>query len=192
MDEQGQRRLDRPREGTPAIASTRYRHLLGVPGAFAGAVMLATLSTLLWRPHPVLVWNASASSPVGLYAVVRTRELRVGDMAVAWAPDGARRLAAARRYLPLDVPLVKRVSAAAGARVCGAGSSVLINGRLAARRRVRDRLGRPMPWWPGCRILRPGEFFLLSPRTPDAFDGRYFGITSSNQIVGKASLLWPR
>jgi type IV secretory pathway protease TraF len=111
---------------------------------------------------------------------------------VAWAPAPARRLAAARHYLPAAVPLVKRVAAAPGDRVCATRETIFVNGRLAALRRLRDPSGRPMPWWSGCRVLRQGELFLLSPDTPDAFDGRYFGISGSSQIVGKAKLLWAR
>ncbi|HET7575627.1 MAG TPA: S26 family signal peptidase [Sphingomicrobium sp.] len=159
-------------------------------GAVAAAAGIA--STLLWPPRPVLLWNASPSSPIGLYAVTSFGRIAAGDTIVAWAPASARRLAAARNYLPFNVPLVKRVAAAPGGRVCATRMTIFVNGRPAALRRVRDPSGRPLPWWSGCRLLRPGELFLLSPDAPDAFDGRYFGVTSSSQIVGKARLLWPR
>ena len=148
--------------------------------------------TLFWPPRPVLVWNASASSRIGLYAVLSRGQLRVGDTAVAWAPASARRLAAARHYLPASVPLVKRVAAVADDRVCARRRTIVVNGRSVALRRARDSSGRQMPRWSGCHVLRPGELFLLSSNAPDAFDGRYFGVTSSSQIVGKARLLWPR
>ena len=141
---------------------------------------------------PLLVWNATASSRVGLYAVTPFAGPRIGDTVVAWAPDGARRLAADRQYLPADVPLVKRVAAVAGDRVCAKGGAMSINGRAAALRRSRDPSGRLMPWWTGCRVLGPGEAFLLSPAAPLAFDGRYFGVSGPGQIMGRARLIWPR
>jgi conjugative transfer signal peptidase TraF len=139
----------------------------------------------------VLLWNGSASSRIGLYAV-GSGDVRVGDTAVAWPPDKARRLAASRHYLPATVPLVKRVAAAEGDRVCAAGTGILVNGRRAARRRERDPSGRPLPWWSGCKLLQTGELFLLSPGSPGAFDGRYFGITRPAQLIGKARLLWAK
>lgn len=159
-----------------------------------GALLAATAiaSTLLWPPRPLLLWNASASSPVGLYAVTSSSQIGVGDMAVAWPPAPVRQLAAARHYLPARVPLVKRVVAGPGDLVCAKRSTIFVNGRLAVRRQARDPSDRRMPWWSGCRLLRPAELFLLSPNAPDAFDGRYFGVTKSHEIVGKASLLWPR
>ena len=46
----------------------------------------------------VLVWNASASAPVGFYRVQAGGPIDRGDMVVAWTPEPARSLAARRRY----------------------------------------------------------------------------------------------
>jgi type IV secretory pathway protease TraF len=165
---------------------------LSFSGAAAASLVTALTSTLLVAPRPALVWNASASSARGLYGVTPPARLRRGEMVVAWAPPGARRLAAARSYLPSAVPLVKPVAAVAGDQVCAIRERILINGRIAAVRRGRDPSGRPMPWWSGCRRLRTGELFLLSAGVRQAFDGRYFGVTDEREILGKASLLWAR
>lgn len=159
---------------------------------FAGcaAIVTALLATLLWPPRPSLVWNASASSPTGLYAVQVLGRAAVGDMVIAWLPDEARRLGAARHYIPSNVPLVKRVAAIAGDEVCAVGEAIFINGRLEALRRSHDPSGRPMPWWTGCETLGQGELFLLTPGARTAFDGRYFGITSPAQVIGAARLIW--
>jgi conjugative transfer signal peptidase TraF len=154
------------------------------------ALALGLGATILRPPRPLLLWNASASSPVGLYAVTAAGRPRAGDMIIAWPPPGARRLAAARGYLPARVPLVKRVAAISGARVCAVRGGVLVNAKLAALRSARDPSGRPMPWWSGCKMLGSGDLFLLAPNARDAFDGRYFGLTRANEVVGKAKLLW--
>jgi conjugative transfer signal peptidase TraF len=155
------------------------------------AVGMGLAFTIIWPPLPLLLWNASPSSPVGLYALSSSAALRVGDIAVAWAPPAARRMAARRSYLPFDVPLVKRVAATAGDRVCAKGDRIYLDGRVVANRIRRDPSGRPLPWWSGCVRLGPGELFLLSPGNPEAFDGRYFGVTRPWQVVGKAELLLP-
>jgi conjugative transfer signal peptidase TraF len=155
-------------------------------------VILALLATLVWRPPVLLLWNASASSPLGLYRVTPASDLRTGDMAAAWLPEGARELATKRDYLPRDVPLVKHVAATTGDRVCAAANRILVNGKVKAVRRSADLSGRPLPWWHGCRRLGTGEVFLLSPDVPDAYDGRYFGITRRGETIGKAMLLWRR
>lgn len=156
-----------------------------------GAAIIALAASVLAPPPLGLVWNASPSSPLGLYAVIGTSEGRAGDMVVAWPPPAARSLAARRQYLPAGVPLVKNVAAVPGERVCAIGARILVGGRQVAVRRVRDLAGRPLPWWAGCRTLGPGELFLLAP-SAEAFDGRYFGVTRRREIIGKAILLWRR
>lgn len=166
------------------------RHVL--LAASSAALVTATMFTCLWPPRPAFVWNASASSPVGLYRVSAADRLARGDMVVAWAPPGARALAARRHYLPANVPLVKRVAAVAGDWVCAEGDLVFVNEALVARRRRADPSGRPLPWWSDCRALGDGEAFLLMPDGATSFDGRYFGISAAGDIVGRARLIWAR
>ncbi|MFS0771201.1 S26 family signal peptidase [Sphingomonas sp. 1P08PE] len=153
----------------------------------AGIAMVA--ATIALPPTPRLVWNASASAPIGLYAVAPGVPLARGDRVVAWAPAGPRRLAATRHYLPANVPLVKRVAAVPGDRVCAVGATITIDGQVRAMRKRRDRAGRPMPWWHGCLVLRDGALLLLNDPV-DSFDGRYFGPTGERDVVGKATPLW--
>ena len=162
---------------------------LGVIAASGIALIGATMVT---KPAPRLVWNASASAPVGLYGVTPGARVGQGDMVIARLAEPMRTLAASRRYLPANVLLVKRVAALPGATVCARGRAIWIDGRRVATRRRRDGAGRPMPWWTGCRRLAPGFVFLLMPHVPGSFDGRYFGPTRVSDIVGKARLLWAR
>lgn len=159
------------------------------------AVTAAGIAVLLVSaaipPAPRLVWNASASAPVGLYAVTPGASAEPGDMVIARVPDRFRRLAAERRYLPMNVPLVKRVAAQAGDEVCALGQEIFVNGGWTAERRLADGQGRPMPTWSGCIRLHGRQLFLLMDN-PASFDGRYFGATEEHDIIGKARLLWRR
>jgi conjugative transfer signal peptidase TraF len=151
--------------------------------------VLATSATLV--PTPRLIWNASASVPIGFYWRVAGAPSR-GDLVLARAPLWARRLAAERHYLPINVPIVKQVAAVAGDVVCASGDAVSIDGRLVAHRLASDRMGRPLPQWEGCETLGAGEFFLLMADVPDSFDGRYFGVTERRDIIGRLVPLWTR
>lgn len=160
--------------------------------AALGAIAVLPLAAgLVWKPPLLLLWNASSSSRLGLYRVHWTGSVRRGDMVIAQAPEPARSLAAKRRYIPGAIPLVKRVAAGQGDRVCAVRTAVSINGRRVAIRRKSDRAGRPMPWWNGCRRLRSGQYLLLTD-SPWSFDGRYFGVTDRSDLVGRAELLWAR
>ena len=159
--------------------------------ALIGTMAALLTSSMLWKPPVLLVWNASASAPTGLYRLRPKAPVRRGDLVIAWTPGPARELAARRHYLPANVPLVKRVAAAPGDELCAAASTVLINRRPVATRQRVDGARRPMPWWNGCRHLGPSEYFLLM-ESPGSFDGRYFGVTRREELVGQAVLLWKR
>ena len=170
---------------SPAIA-LRHRNILAV----SVAAIMALLAPALLSVSPRLVWNATASAPIGLYAIHPPATAHIGDMVLAWTPASVRTLAAARRYIPSNVPLIKRIAAGPGDTVCARGFAIFIDGRQVARRRLTDGRGRALPWWMGCRTLRAGECFLLMTESPNSFDGRYFGPVPLSSILGRATLLW--
>lgn len=181
------------REWAAALRADRdRRRALIRRGLFVAAACGAVLATIALPPAPLLAWNASASMPTGLYLIEPGVRLATGDVAVARLPIGARDLAARRHYLPLGVLLVKKVAAVAGQRICWTGGRVTIDGRPAALRRPVDRAGRPLPWRHGCTMLLGDRVLLLATRSPDSFDGRYFGPTDGYDQIGKGIALWTR
>ena len=139
----------------------------------------------LFAPHPRLIWNASASVPVGLYAIDPAARPVRGDLVAVAPPPGLSEWLAARGYLPRGVSLMKRVAATQGALVCRSGVFVTIDGAPAARTRSADSRGRLLPHWIGCRRLQRGELFLLGS-SPDSLDGRYFGPLAASAVIGTA------
>ncbi|WP_226633684.1 S26 family signal peptidase [Novosphingobium profundi] len=171
---------------------TRRRKVHRRMGFLAALLCGLVLVTALVPPRARLVWNASASAPVGLYLVAPDSPVRTGDMVIARLPEAWRAWAARRRYLPANVPLVKRIAAGPGATICARGTAIWQGRVVLALRERRDGHGRPMPWWQGCRHLESGEYFLLMPEAAASFDGRYFGVTRRRDILGRARLLWAR
>lgn len=146
-------------------------------GLFGAVAMLA--------PQPRLLWNASASVPVGLYAIDVGAAPTRGDLVAIAPPAQLSDWLSVRGYLPRGVPLLKRVAAMEGALVCRSGVFVTIDGAPAARTRSADSMGRTLPPWLGCRRLRRGELFLLGA-SPDSLDGRYFGPLPASAVIGTA------
>jgi conjugative transfer signal peptidase TraF len=107
---------------------------------------------------------------------------------VARLPDGPRRLAARRGYLPSSVPVIKRIAALYGDRVCARGDRLWVNGRLIAARQGADAAGRPLEGWQGCRML--GDEVLLLGDSARSFDSRYFGPIDRTRVIARARLLW--
>ena len=156
----------------------------------AGLVSAATLATLAVPVSRYAVWNATASVPTGLYAIRGKANLHVGERVAIEPPPELRRLLAERGYLPTGIPLIKRIAAVSGQRVCRSGHVVIIDGDFAGLARDRDRLGRPLPAWFGCQTLRSGELFVMNPAAPDSFDGRYFGVLRLVDVIGRATPVW--
>ena len=144
----------------------------------------------LFHHRPRVMWNASASTPVGLYALHIPAELKVGDLVADQPPSTLARFMAERHYLPLNVPLLKYVGAISGQTVCRQGATVTIDGLAVATALATDHANRPLPVWQGCRILKDGELFLLNPSVADSFDGRYFGTVPLESVTAVATPLW--
>ncbi len=158
--------------------------------ALAFIAVCATLWTFAVGREPLLVWNASASAPIGLYAVRPLGALAITDLIVARPPEPLAEWLAARGYLPKGALLIKRVAALPGQKVCRANLTISVNGSVVAEANARDHAGRDLPRWGGCFTLKPGDVFLLNWDHPASLDGRYFGVLPVDSIVGRAQPIW--
>jgi conjugative transfer signal peptidase TraF len=150
----------------------------------AGAIALMAFASS--KPAPLLVWNASESAPIGLYQVQPTSMLFVTTLVVAFPPEPLAAYLAQGGYLPRGVALLKRILALPGQSVCRSELLISVAGVEVGAARERDRLGRLLPVWQGCRVIADGEVFLMNWNEPASFDGRYFGPIPSSAIVGRA------
>jgi conjugative transfer signal peptidase TraF len=155
--------------------------------AGATALMVATVGP---KPAPRLVWNASESVPIGLYGVQPPDQLIVTDLVVAFPPEDLAIRLAEGGYLPRGVPLIKRVLALPQQMVCRQNLTITVDGIEMGAARERDRRGRLLPAWQGCRDLHQGEVFLMNWDEPVSLDGRYFGPLPVTAIIGRAVPLW--
>ena len=134
-----------------------------------------------------LIYNASASAPIGFYWIDQ-RPIQRGDYVFVRVPDRIRNLVIERGYLQPDVPLLKRVAGVDGDRICRQSDEISVNGSVVASAKRRDGQGREMPDWHGCHILSEQTVFLLQDH-PQSFDGRYFGPVDRRLVIGRAAML---
>lgn len=139
----------------------------------AGAALI--VSPVVTGHAPRFIWNASASVPIGLYSVAPAQSIEVGDLVAVLPPDNLAAFLDRRGYLPRGVPLIKRVLALPGTEVCRHGATIIAYDHAYGEALTRDRLGRDLPQWQGCRVVAEGEVFLMNWEAPDSLDGRYFG-----------------
>lgn len=158
--------------------------ILSVSGALFAALLFSA-----WQAD--IVYNVSASVPVGLYRVVDPH-FDEGDLvAVCPEPPSQTRYIAHGFRCNGYAPLLKQVVASAGDAVSVTPKGVRVNGALLddSRPLPQDRLGNPLTWFIG-RDLTHNEVFIVSTQTPHSFDSRYFGPVAANQIVGRVQPLW--
>ena len=149
-----------------------------------GALALAGIGLALASfapPRPALVWNFTASAPLGLYRVLDRPWVR-GDWVVVRPSSELGRVLSQFDVLERGRFLVKQVAAAEGDQVCRSGADISINGDVVVRAQSVTSSGRALPAWDGCRMLAADEVFLLG-RAEGSFDGRYFGATPTHGIV---------
>lgn len=151
-------------------------------------VVLGTAIEASRIPKPLLVWNVTASAPMGLYRRDFGTSER-GSWVLVQMPKAVADLASQRRYLPRNVPMVKRIAALSGDTVCRAGAIVRINNTVSAAALALDAQRRPLPVWKGCKVLGDNDVFLLNS-PPLSFDSRYFGVVPRANLIERIEPLW--
>jgi len=149
-----------------------------------GIVSLVTPAVL--QPHRMLLWNASASVPVGLYLLETTDGRYVSELVAVMPPEPLASYLEAGNYLPRAVPMLKHVLALPGQTVCREGLVVTVDKVVVGMARERDRRGRSLPVWQGCRAVPEDALFLMNSRSADSLDGRYFGPLPRSAVTGRA------
>lgn len=158
---------------------------------FAAALATMGVGYPALTPMPIkLMWNASASAPIGFYTIDFDGPFEATDLVAVDVPEPLATFLATRGYLPKGVPLLKRVLGTSGQTVCRSNLTITIDGIEVGAALEQDRIGRDLPVWQGCRRIHSGEVFLMNWEVRDSLDGRYFGQTSTDQIIGRAVPLW--
>lgn len=137
-----------------------------------------------------LIWNATASAPVGFYTVEPAGRIEVPDLVAIMPPEPLAGFMVGHGYVARDVPLLKRVLGLPGQRVCRAGRTITVDNVEMGDALERDRIGRDLPVWQGCRLIAEGELFLMNWDVRDSLDGRYFGPIPASSVIGRALPLW--
>jgi len=148
-----------------------------------GLLTLAAATAALAQPIPQLLYNGSASEPEGWY-VRSPAPPALGRLIAFRVPPAGR--AYARAHLPSVArgSILKTIAAVQGDKVCAVHNVLSVNGRVLGQISVRDRQGRGLPQWRGCRPMGRGEYFVFSDRIANSFDSRYYGPVRQDDLIG--------
>ena len=156
----------------------------------AAGLSLSLLAAAQIDRAPRLIWNATASVPIGLYVARASHGPSLGDLVAVRLPEDLSSWVVERGYIGSDTLLLKRVTAVSGMTACRHDLDITIDGTVVAQAASNDRQGRPLPRWTGCVTIGSDEVFLLVAGVADSLDGRYFGPLSGDTILGRAIPLW--
>jgi conjugative transfer signal peptidase TraF len=153
------------------------------------ALTLIAAGSMPGSPH--YMYNLTPSVPRGLYRLKPPGQIEITTLVAAMPPEPLATALDLNGYLPLGVPLLKRVLALSGQRVCRLGTAISVDALvLTARARERDARGRPLPSWRGCHRVAEDEVFLMNWDSDDSLDGRYFGVLPRSAIIARAIPIW--
>ena len=164
---------------------TRRRTLAVTALAVVG---IAAASAVDWPLR--LIWNATASTPIGFYTVEPANALDVPELVAVMPPEPLAAFMVERGYIARGVPLLKRALGLPGQQVCRTGRAITVDGIEMGEALERDSLGRDLPVWQGCRVIGDGQLFLMNWEVRDSLDGRYFGPIPAASVIGRAVPLW--
>jgi type IV secretory pathway protease TraF len=148
-------------------------------------VLLADVAGYLVNPQTMVYRNVTKSMPLGWYVRNPVGAPTKGAI-IAFHPPA---IALAYRW-PADVPLLKRVAAVGGDKVCSDGKVLAVNDVTVGR--VLDRLpnGHLLPVWKGCQVLPDDQVFPIATGIPDSFDGRAYGPIKTADVIGVFLPVW--
>jgi type IV secretory pathway protease TraF len=148
-------------------------------------VLLAAVAGRAIDPGTMILRNGTKSMPLGFYVRDPSGEPTTGAV-IAFRPPA---IALAHGW-PADIPMLKRVVAVGGDKVCTDGGVLAVNDVWLGL--VLDRLpnSRPLPVWKDCRVLQADEVFPFATGLPDSFDGRAYGPVNVSDLVGVFVPVW--
>jgi conjugative transfer signal peptidase TraF len=127
---------------------------------------------------------------MGLYRLQIVTTLSVTELVAVQPPNLLATFLDLNGYLPIGVPMLKRVLALPGQTVCRNGLSIAVDGIDVGEARERDGRGRPLPVWHGCQVIAEGDVFVMNWQSADSLDSRYFGPLPASAVIGRAVPVW--
>jgi conjugative transfer signal peptidase TraF len=116
--------------------------------------------------------------------------LTVTELVAVQPPDLLAAFLDLNGYLPIGVPMLKRVLALPGQTVCRNGLAIAVDGIDVGQAHERDGRGRPLPSWQGCRVIAVGDVFVMNWQSADSLDSRYFGPLPASAVIARAVPVW--
>lgn len=165
--------------------------------ALVGAAAMAVFNVFTHLVPYSLVWNRTASVPLGLYLAeeVSGDELKRGELGcfAYHAPTWAK----ARQYFPDGFKLCKPVAGVAGDTYAVRDSLLMVRHKhtghevVAGELAKADSAGRVLPQNAlDAAILQPGQLLLVAGAHANSLDSRYLGVIPTAHVKLRLYPIW--
>ena len=134
----------------------------------------------------ILIYNATASVPVGWYIKLPMSNLEIGDYVVFDPPAEVKDFVLDRGYMTENELMMKQVGGLAGDHYCVIQSTheFYAKGKYIGQVAKKDGQDRDLPVLDGDFVVPAGKFLPITTH-PFSFDGRYFGSVDMSAIQYK-------
>ncbi len=152
--------------------------------AFIGTLALTVIFVKKAGYH--VVYTATKSVPRGLYLIVPIKKIARFDLIEFVPPKAAYDFAKKNRWLPQNGTMIKYVFAVPGDHILIDNQEILVNHKKVGRIYKFYAPNKLLPQTKICGRLQVDQYLLLSTKSERSFDGRYFGLVTLPNILGKA------
>ena len=180
-------------EPPPGLASSAEGYVMSARCRTFSLTSAATalLLSTIGRASPRYIWNASNSVPDRPLSLAACDSLTRHRTRCRSAARTACHLPDLNGYLPIGVPMLKRVLALPGQTVCRIGTTISVDG-IEVGEAQGARRTRPAACRSGkdADFIGEGELFLMNWQSADLLDSRYFGPLPASAMIGRALPVW--
>jgi conjugative transfer signal peptidase TraF len=139
-----------------------------------------------------ILYNGTASVPVGYYFSIPTKDIKVGDLFAITIADKYMQIIRKLGYPANGHLLLKRVIGVEGDVIEIAKSGVLVNNILVKNSQSQEMIRgiklSPLPVGYHHKLIS-GEFWVMGD-VNNSYDSRYFGVVNTKQVLKKAIYLF--
>jgi signal peptidase I len=124
--------------------------------------------------------------PQGFYLIIPTKKIVLHDIVEFTPPSSVLDFIKEKHWVPKSGLIIKYVFAIPYDHVCIRNQALSINGKRIGRVYKFYGENKLLPQTKICGKLKEDQYLLLSTKSERSFDGRYFGVVSSREILGRA------
>ena len=149
------------------------------------AILYITVLILKYL-HIGFIKQVTPSMPEGWYFTYPTDELQKGDNVVFIPNKQTEDYILSRKWLPRNIPLLKKIVGIPGDYLCIKEGATYINEKWVAKIYSQDSNGDALPVFKYCANIPKDQYFMQGIGNPHSFDSRYYGLVRKDQIRSKA------